>query len=104
MIEIASKDDFVYLKNKIDNINDLLVFLTNTMSLPEVVTIKDVCKIEKVSRTQIETRERYLLPHFGKSDFPEGTIRWRWATFCEWRRRPIESRKQEYERILNNMK
>ena len=68
-LEIASKEDFQRLENKLDE------FL-----------VDKVCK------------EKYYLPRFGESAY-EGIAKWDLSEYLEWRKRPIEERKREYQEM-----
>ena len=82
-LEIASKEDFQRLENKLDEFLVELKFFNNRLLIPKVVTTKDICIMEGISKTKV-CKEKYYLPRFGES---------------AWRKRPIEERKREYQEM-----
>lgn len=107
MIEqtLLTKDDIADLKAEVEEVRDYLKFVSTRFSLPTTINITDITKITGVSRTQLKTRESYLVPYFGiKGDFPDGTKRWRWETWAAWSARPVEERKTEYDAYLDSVR
>lgn len=63
-------------------------------------TVPDVARVEGISAPQIRTTERYLLPRFGESAYPDGTTRWPIEECLEWRKIPATERKEMYAEHL----
>ncbi len=101
--KLLTKEDLCELKEKVEEMREYLKFISTVFSLPMTVNITDISKMLCVSRTQLKTREAYLVPNFGlRGDFPDGTKRWRWDTWAAWSARPVEERKAEYEAYLDS--
>jgi len=64
------------------------------------VSVADIAKYEGVNRTALHKggNQRYLLPRFGESGYPDGPARWDVEEFVSWRRIPVEERKSQYLR------
>lgn len=67
-------------------------------------TVSDVARVEGISAPQIRTTEKYLLPRFGQSAFPDGTTRWPIEECLAWRKIPPEERKRAYEEHCRQMR
>lgn len=103
--KILTVEDIAGLNAKVNQIEKHLAFLCSCYKMSQVINISDIARIMQVSRTQLLTKQRYLLPHYGRiSDFPDGPMRWRYSTWEAWDSRPVELRKQEYEALLLNEK
>ena len=73
----------------------------------QTVNISDIARMEGTSVSQLRKggAERYLLPHFGVSEYPDGKVRWSWETYENWRKNPVEERKLAYRKhLLEEMK
>lgn len=106
---LVTKEDLAKFEQKLDLLDLHLKMILEQAKMPEVIKISDIAQIENMSYSQISGKERYLLPRFGISAFPEGTIRWTMKEFLEWKAIPPEKRKQmwwdlparERQRIVN---
>lgn len=96
-LEIASKEDFQRLENKLDEFFSVLKLLNSKLPIPKVVTTKDICLMEGISKTKV-CKEKYYLPRFGESAYG-GAAKWDLSEYLEWRKRPIEERKREYQEM-----
>lgn len=101
-MDIPTTEDFARLEQKVSDLQALIVNLVNHNDFRRVVTVSDICTIEGLSKPQVLGKERYLLPNFGVSQYPEGTVRWDIETFLDWRRIPVEQRQRMYLRWLDN--
>lgn len=99
---IMRQADFERILTGLDQLNERLTFISLSCKMPETVDIADIVKIKGISRTQIMEKERYLLPNFGQSQYPDGPTRWDYQVYEAWNRRPIEDRKAEYLAYLEN--
>lgn len=68
----------------------------------QTVNISDIARMEGTSVSQLRKggAERYLLPRFGVSEYPDGKVRWSWETYEKWRKIPVEERKLAYRKYL----
>lgn len=96
-LEIASKEDFQRLEDKLDEFLVELKFFNSRLLIPKVVTIKDICVMENISKAKV-CREKYYLPRFGESAYA-GIAKWDLEEYLEWRKRPVEDRKREYQEM-----
>ena len=53
--------------------------------------------MEGISKTKV-CKEKYYLPRFGQSAY-DGVAKWDLSEYLEWRKRPIEERKREYQEM-----
>lgn len=60
------------------------------------VSVSDIAELEGVSKSSLYGQEKYLLPRFGESAYPDGVTRWDTEEYLEWRRIPPTQRKQMY--------
>lgn len=96
-LEIASKEDFQRLESKLDEFLVELKLFNSRLLIPKVVTTKDICRMEGISKTKV-CKEKYYLPRFGQSAY-DGIAKWDLSEYLEWRKRPIEERKREYQEM-----
>ncbi len=98
--KILTVEDISDLRAKMEQIEKCLAYLCTCYKTPKVINISDIAHIMQVSRTQLLTKQCYLLPYFGKkSDFPDGPMRWRYSTWEAWDARTVDERKMEYESL-----
>ncbi len=97
---IMPKDYFDRILAEFDFLNERLEYVSLSCKMPETIDIADIVKLKGISRTQIMEKERYLLPNFGHSQYPDGPTRWDYSIYEAWNRRPISDRKKEYEALL----
>lgn len=95
--EIASKEDFKKLENKVDDLLQEIRILNTKLLSPKVVTVKDICRVEGISKSTASI-EKFYLPRFGQSAY-DGRAKWDLSEYLEWRKRPIEERKREYQEM-----
>lgn len=104
-LKILTVKDIADLQHDVEGIRMYLSHLSKCFEVPKVINISGISRLMQVSRTQLLTKQAYLLPNHGRvSDFPDGPMRWRYATFEAWDARPVDERKREYELLLANEK
>jgi len=84
-MEVATKQDFDALQAQMADLKDTVSILLNYINAPKVVKVEDICRIEGVSKSQINGKEQYLLPRFGVSGYPAGVRRWDLDEYLKWR-------------------
>lgn len=99
-MEIPSLEDFKKLETEVSEMKSILKFFATKAGLPAVVRVSDIAKIEGVSRSAIYKEERYLLPRFGLSAYPTGSIRWPLDEYLEWRKKDPYVREQAFQQHL----
>ena len=92
MISIPSKEDFDRLEQKVDKLLDLY-----SQDKPRTLNVRQLAQRYASSYNHIKYDAPWLMPNFGKSDFP-GAVRWLVATVESWEGIPLEERKSMYER------
>ncbi|MFA7087283.1 MAG: hypothetical protein WC145_11510 [Aliarcobacter sp.] len=100
MIEMPTLEDIERIEKKVDALTAMLTAYGMNTGAPQVVAIKEICRIEHVSYTQITEKERYLLPRFGESAYPEGTKRWPMDEYLRWREVPVAKRGEMFRQHL----
>lgn len=82
----------------------MIRFMAKTSTGKRVVDIDDIARMEDVCRDHLWKggKQRYLLPRFGQSAYPDGKTRWPIEEYLEWSARPIEERKAEYREYLHH--
>ncbi len=95
-MEIPTINDFQRLESELAEVKAILSLYAERTPVPKVVTIADISRMEGVSKSQLYQTEQYLLPRFGQSAFPQGTIRWPLDEYLEWSRRDPEQRYREW--------
>ncbi len=93
--EVASKADFEKLEKKVDELVLELRLLNSKLPSPKVVTVKDICMIEGISKAKA-CIEKYYLPRFGESAY-DGYTRWDIEEYEAWRKIPIEERRKQFQ-------
>lgn len=99
-IDLASKQDLEKLNAKLDNLAMLLQKLIADEKRCDTIDVNEVARMEGVSRSTAMKNQRWLLPNYGDSDYPDGKARWTLDTWLKWRAIPIEDRKVGYPRYL----
>lgn len=102
MTNIPTAEDFKRIEDELADVKTMLKSVLVGVGAPLVLKIADIAKLEGVSRTQIVGKEAYLLPNFGISEYPDGTKRWRIETYLEWRRVPIQRRREMFKAHLEH--
>lgn len=96
-LEVASKDDFNQLSNKMDELIKQFKALSTRLPMLKVVTVNDICIMEGISKSTV-CMHKYYLPRFGVSAYP-GHAKWDMDEYLAWSNRPIEERKAEYQEM-----
>lgn len=104
MTSIPTFEDFERLEKKINDLTTLVTLFAQSVGSTKVVNVADICKFESVSKAQIWNKEKYLLPNFGVSEYPEGTTRWNLTTYLKWREIPVKTRKDMYVDYLEDIR
>lgn len=100
MTSVPTVDDFKRLEDALDDMKMVTNHIMVALGLPLTVRVADVARMEGISRSQIAGKEAYLLPNFGVSQYPDGVKRWDLETYLNWRKVPVERRKQMYAEFL----
>lgn len=88
------------IRESIDSLYRILDVMIASGKAKKTVTVDEIAKMEGVSNSQIRQREKYLLPRFGESGYPEGPRRWDFEEYLEWRKIPPEERKKAWQQSL----
>ena len=91
-MEIQTIADFQRLESELAEVKAILSLYAQRTPVPKVVTIADISRMEGVSKSQLYQTEQYLLPRFGQSAFPVGSVRWTLDEYLEWSRRDPSER------------
>lgn len=91
-MEIPDKQDFQRLEREVGEVKAMLTLFASRAPLPKVIKVADIARIEGVSVSQLWKTEKYLLPRFGQSAFPVGSVRWTLDEYLEWSRRDPSER------------
>jgi len=91
-MEIPDKQDFQRLEREVGEVKAMLTLFASRSPLPKVIKVADIARIEGVSVSQLWKTEKYLLPRFGQSAFPVGSVRWTLDEYLEWSRRDPSER------------
>ena len=90
-MEIPTKQDFDELQRQVAELRSVIDVMLTRIDAPKVVKVEDICRIEGVSKSQINGKEQYLLPRFGVSAYPAGVRRWDLEEYLQWRSiNPVE--------------
>lgn len=89
--------------DRLDRIEEMIMFML-THPTCRVVDIEWIAEREGVCKDYLWEggKQRYLLPRFGKSAYPDGKARWPINEYLAWAERPVEERKAEYKEHLRN--
>lgn len=101
-IEVPIPSELLDLVTRMDNIETMVMQLLKSTG-KSVVTIKDIAEMEGVSVTSLYENgvNRYLLPNYGVSEYPDGQqAKWKIETYLQWREIPPEERFQGYLQSL----
>ena len=88
-LDLATRQDLERVEAKLDR---LLTILDNR---PRTVTVADICKQLRMCSSSIRYDFPWLLPNFGKSQYP-GIKKWDRDVWEDWNARPVEDRRREY--------
>lgn len=103
-MKIPELDD---LSKRLDDMADIMVRLVATSKDGTLtVSVLDVARLEGVSPSQVYSggSERYLLPRFGESAYPTGSVRWPLEEYLEWRRKDPKERYVAWRKHLVEQK
>lgn len=103
-MEIASKQDFDELQAQVAELKDIINVMLDRIDAPKVVKVEDICRIEGVSKSQINGKEAYLLPRFGVSGYPVGVRRWDLDEYLQWRKIPAAQRYRMWQQHLEQVR
>ena len=103
-MEIASKEDFDRLSAQFSEMQSMFHVFLNRIDAPKVVKVEDICKIEGVSKSQINSKEQYLLPRFGVSGYPVGVRRWDLEEYLKWRSISPEERYRMWQHHMEQVR
>ena len=103
-MEIPSKQDFDSLQAQVTELKDVIRIMLARIDAPKVVKVEDICRIEGVSKSQINGKEQYLLPRFGASGYPVGVRRWDLEEYLQWRQIPAEKRYLMWQHHLEEVR
>ena len=90
-MELATKADFDCLQKKVEELTECIRRMSSSLSLPDVLYVSDIARMEDLSISGIK-KSPWLLPDFGRSEYPEGRCRWTTRTVNEWRSIPVATR------------
>lgn len=90
------------LMKEIQSLKMEVKLLSECMNARKTVTISDIAAMEGISKSSLYGTERYLLPRFGESAYPDGTTRWDTEEYFKWREVPVSERKQMYQSHIRN--
>lgn len=90
------------MKKTLEDLQTVFSLLVERTGCNSTVNITDIARMEGTSVSQLRKggAERYLLPNFGVSEYPDGKIRWSIATYMSWHSIPVEERKRAYLKHL----
>lgn len=80
------------LEKKIDVLSEKLDCMQKLIRVPETVSVSDIASMKGMSRTDLLYNKPYLLPDYGRSEFPVGKKRWTLQRYAEWEKIPLEER------------
>lgn len=103
-MEIATKQDFDRLQAQVVELKQVLSIVLDRIDAPKVVKVEDICRIEGVSKSQINGKEQYLLPRFGVSGYPVGVRRWDLQEYLDWRAIPVDERYRMWQQHLEQVR
>ncbi len=96
LIDFATREDIQNLQDSIDALTVLVQKMAKDKVFSKTISIKDICSMKGISRTQLVEREPYLMPNNGQSDYA-GKKRWDLETYQAWDARPVAERKKAWE-------
>lgn len=98
--------EFKEIKNELSDVKELISFALTGSPAKLTITVKEIAEKEgcSVSALSPSGKERYLLPRFGESGYPDGPKRWDLIEYWKWRQIPVEERKAMYKEHLRNVR
>jgi len=100
-MELATKEDYEILKKKLDDMLIEISMINTKLALRDVLYVSDVARIEGLSVSGIK-KSPWLLPDYGKSQYPDGRVRWTADKVREWREKSILDRINGYRALMAN--
>ena len=101
-MDLATREDFLALQNQVKELKETIMRMSMSLSLPDVLYVKDVARMEDLSISGIK-KSPWLLPDFGQSEYPEGRCRWSIKKVEAWRAIPVKTRESMYFTHLKNL-
>ena len=94
------------LSREIASDREFYRFLIRLLLPKSTITVKEIAQREGCSVAALSPsgKERYLLPRFGESGYPDGPKRWDIMEYYEWQKIPKEERKRMWQEHLRNEK
>lgn len=90
------------LIEKVESLQSEIKLMKQSLPVKLTVTISDIAQMEGISRSSLYGQERYLLPRFGESAYPDGVARWDMDEYLKWRAIAPKERKLMYLKHINN--
>lgn len=87
-------------EEQVKNIMIRFDLLSLTSMEPLYLTITDICKLLRLSRTELLTRKAYYLPDFGAKSDKKNRRRYETKKFFQWLQVPEEQRIEAYKAYL----
>lgn len=100
-MDLATKEDIDALKASIADIFKCMSDMRQKLVISDVLYVSDIARIEDLSVSGIK-KCPWLLPNFGKSEYPEGRVRWTTETVKKWRTIPVSERISMYRQYMRN--
>lgn len=93
------------MKREVENLSSMFEIFLIRNKQKATVNISDIARIEGVSLGQLRKggTERYLLPRFGESGYPTGSVRWDLDEYLDWRKKDPNERRMAYLEHLRKM-
>ena len=101
MTSVPTIEDYKRLEESLGDLAIAVNHIKLALGIPMTVKVADIARMEGISRSQIVGKEAYLLPNFGVSQYPDGVKRWDLDTYLDWRKIPVERRKEAYATYLD---
>lgn len=91
------------LTDEVQGLRTQLSTLLAATPAKKVRTTADICRDFGYSPNTLRTSP-WLLPNFGKSDFPGKTRKWKEATYQNWFSGSMEAKRREWDRLSYKQK
>ncbi len=102
MTKMVDYEDFLELQKEVRDLKVLVELALGRIGAPRTVKVKDIARIEGISESSLNERERYLLPRFGESGYPTGVRRWDVDEYLAWRQKPVDERYRAFLQYNEN--
>lgn len=102
MLAELNLPEITEMKQTLADLQMAVALLVERTGCNNTVNITDIARMEGTSVSQLRKggAERYLLPNFGVSEYPDGKTRWSIATYMAWHQIPVAERKASYLKHL----